>query len=372
MRKIVFLFLIFSFLAVDAQKKRGSKKGKAKTTAVSKKKKRTKKGAANVVSEEQQVVTTPPSVQQQSGVEDFSKLEPINSLNILNAKSPSTFRRFRDSAIVKKGDSLISVKITPVKYGYIDEKDVLKSKIVWEIIDLNDRLNQPYYNNINGIVTKNKSLFQVLYDGIMSGKIKEVYDDDLFETKLPHDVIKNRVRYESLSNAGIDKQNELGRPLTEEEKKIYTDIYEVKSDNVKLIKVKGMWYIDARDAQLKYRLLGIAAMGKDPTVMGQVGPDGMPIAQEDSFIDLFWIYYPDAREVLANSMVFNGRNLSSDISFDDILNARRFSSVIYKSGSGMGNGLVKDYIPNNADEQLEESDRIKDQILSMENDMWNY
>ena len=71
-------------------------------------------------------------------------------------------------------------------------------------------------------------------------------------------------------------------------------------------------------------------------------------------------------------MASNNKNLSSDITFDDILNARRFSSVIYKSDNGMGNGVIADYIPKNADEQLEESERIKNQILQMENDMWNY
>ena len=89
-------------------------------------------------------------------------------------------------------------------------------------------------------------------------------------------------------------------------------------------------------------------------------------------IDLFWIFYPSARELLANSIVFNSKNLSSDISFDDVLNARRFSSVIYKSENGYGTGVIQDYIPNDADAQLEESERIKEQILEMENDMWNY
>ena len=40
--------------------------------------------------------------------------------------------------------------------------------------------------------------------------------------------------------------------------------------------------------------------------------------------------------------------------------------------SDLGTGIIKDYIPNDAEEQLEESDRIKNQILEMENDMWNY
>ncbi|WP_373708968.1 gliding motility protein GldN, partial [Kaistella sp.] len=136
--------------------------------------------------------------------------------------------------------------------------------------------------------------------------------------------------------------------------------------------IKGMWYIDRRDSQMKYRLLGVAAMGQDPSLMGQFGPDGQPLAGDDELIDLFWVYYPDAREVLANSIAFNNKNLSSDISFDDLLNARRFSTIIYKSDNGLGNGVIKDYIPNDADEQLEESERIKAQILQMESDMWNY
>ncbi|MGP1500378.1 gliding motility protein GldN [Bergeyella cardium] len=294
------------------------------------------------------------------------------SQTILNATSPEEFRKLREENKQMVGDSVVSTKIEPLKYGYIDEKDILKSMVVWEIIDLNDRINQPFYQNSDGLVSQNKSLFQILYDAIIEGKITEVYDDEMFQTKLEPEAIKNRVRFESLSDAGVEKINEQGAPLSDEQKREYTDIYEVKSDNVKLIKIKGMWYIDKRDSQMKYRLLGIAAMGQDPSAMGQVGPDGMPIAQDDTYIDLFWIFYPNAREVLANSIVFNNRNLSSNISFDDILNARRFSSVIYKSGSGQGSGVISDYIPNDADEQLEESERIKDQILQMENDMWNY
>lgn len=38
----------------------------------------------------------------------------------------------------------------------------------------------------------------------------------------------------------------------------------------------------------------------------------------------------------------------------------------------MGDGVIDDYIPKDADAQIEESDRIKAQILKMENEMWNY
>ena len=280
-------------------------------------------------------------------------------------------RQLREERQERKGDSLVSIKVEPLKYGYIEDKDILRSKVVWEIIDLNEKINQPFYYNSDGIVSSSKSLYQILLDGVNDGSIKEVYEDELFTRRLNLEEIQRRTRYTVLSDAYIERIN-AGEQVSEEEKQQYIDVYETKTENVKMLKIKGMWYIDRRDGQMKYRLLGIAAMGKDPASMALRGPNGESLSENDELIDLFWIFYPSARELLANSIVFNSKNLSSDISFDDVLNARRFSSVIYKSENGYGTGVIQDYIPNDADAQLEESERIKEQILEMENDMWNY
>ena len=356
MKKFVLIVLALSFSAVGAQtKKKTKRKAQPKTTV-----------AAEPIVEVEPVVEMP--VEDMGGAVDDT---PINSMSILNAKSPESFRKYRDLNMIKQGDSMVSNKITPLEYGFIEDKDIVKSMVVWEIIDMNDKINQPFYHNEDGLVSQNKSLYQLLFDAINDGRIKEVYDDEMFLTRLTPDAIQSRIKNEVMSNAGIDRINEVGK-LSDEEMKEFTNVYETKSENVKVLKIKGMWYIDRRDSQMKYRLLGIAAMGQDPSLMGQFGPDGQPIAGKDELIDLFWVYYPDAREVLANSIAFNNKNLSSDISFDDLLNARRFSTIIYKSDNGLGNGVIKDYIPNDADEQLEESERIKAQILQMESDMWNY
>lgn len=348
MKKFVLIVLALGFSAVGAQTNR--------------------KVAPQKVAAEKPVMEVESVVREMEGYEQDI---PINSMSILNAKSPESFRKYRDLNLIKQGDSMVFNKIMPLEYGFIEDKDILKSMVVWEIIDMNDKINQPYYHNEDGVVSQNKSLYQILFDAINDGSIKEVYDDELFLTRLSPDAIQSRIKNEVMSNAGIDRINEVGR-LSDDEIKEFTNVYETKTENVKVLKIKGMWYIDRRDSQMKYRLLGIAAMGQDPSLMGQYGPDGEPLAGQDELIDLFWVYYPDAREVLANSIAFNSKNLSSDISFDDLLNARRFSSIIYKSGVGLGNGVIKDYIPNDADEQLEESERIKAQILQMENDMWNY
>lgn len=365
MKKIVILLLALSFLSVDAQKKKSTKKKttKAKTTAKANKAPVEQQPAALV---ETPVVNTPVATE---SLEEND--EPINSLNILNAKSPSTYRKYRDMLKIKVGDSLVSVKNKPIDYGFIDDKDVIRSMVVWEIIDMNEKINQPFYHNADGLVSSNKSLYQILLDNINNGKIKEVYADEMFSEKLTPEQIKKTLSVTRESDWLIEKRNS-GEKLTAEDIKAGTDVIETTTEKVKLLKIKGMWYVDRRDGQMKYRLLGIAAMGPDPNMASEKTADGKSLADKDELIDLFWVFYPDAREVLANQIVFNGKNLSSDITYDDILNARRFSSIIYKSDNGLGTGKISDYIPNDAEEQLEESERIKQQILEMENDLWNY
>ncbi|KIC62065.1 type IX secretion system ring subunit PorN/GldN [Chryseobacterium taiwanense] len=295
------------------------------------------------------------------------------SQTILNASSPEEFRQMRAENMRKVGDTVISNKVKPLEYGFVDDKDVLKSMYVWEIIDMNDKINQPfYYDNPDGLLSKTtRSLYQILLDAALEGKIEEVYEDENFSTKSTPEGIKKKLESVRVDEELIEIINS-GVTPTEEQKKQYTDYIRTTTDKVKVLKIMGMWFIDKRDGQMKYRPLGIAAMGPDPSAIGRIGPDGKPLAGADELVDLFWVYYPKARDILANNYVFNRKNSSADLSFDDVINARRFSSVIYKSSSGLGDGTIKDYVPRNAEEQLEESERIKGQILEMENELWNY
>lgn len=93
---------------------------------------------------------------------------------------------------------------------------------------------------------------------------------------------------------------------------------------------------------------------------------------KENIIPLFWVYYPHAREILKKGQAFNNRNTSKYISFDDIINSRRFSSVIYKEENVYENREVKDYIKSNSFMRLLESERIKEKIRNFEHDMWSW
>lgn len=285
--------------------------------------------------------------------------------SVLNASSPEELRKMREESLTlnAEGDT-VKDESEPMPYSYVDERDIIWSKVVWEVIDMNEKLNQPYYNSTNGIVYKTLSLFDALKKGIEDGEITEVYDDEYFQYKLGKDEAINSLSRTDTTDWYYEQQDS-GEDMSQIEDN-GIDYYPVDSDKVKLIKVKGIWYMDRRLGEMRYRIIGLAMMGPDAQSMGR------NFEGADDYVDLFWIWYKDARKVLHRYKVFNPQNASSQITYDDMLNGRRFNSVIYKSSDAIGDQSIEEYLPEDAKAQLEESKKVRRSILDKENNMWNY
>ena len=251
--------------------------------------------------------------------------------NVLNAMSPEELReqRANKTKVTEAGDT-VSTMAEPLSYGYIEDKDIIWSKVVWEVIDMNERLNQPYYRASDGLLTESASLYDALVEGVRSGQIEQVYDDEYFTSKMTYDQIVDRTAKKDTQQYYFDM---IDAGEEADEGLIFN--FEINSTDIEMVKIKGMWYIDRRLGEMKYRLLGLAIMGPDAQALGTEFDDG-------TFVELFWVWYPDARKVLNNYTVFNPNNSSSSITFDDLLNARRFSSVIYKAQTMYGITPIED------------------------------
>jgi gliding motility associated protien GldN len=273
--------------------------------------------------------------------------------NLLNAKTPSQIG-------IKSAAQLDSDNDKPLAYGYVHDRDILMSRMTWEVIDLGEKINFPLYFPIDtaNVGTERRSLYDVLIKGIKKGKITEVYTDSYFNTKKSFKDIKASLSRIDTTDAGREQLN-AGQKISPE----YIVQQDLTSQDVTQYKIKGLWYFDKRQSELKYRLLGICPVTPDVYTMNSEDPD---------FIELFWVFFPDARETLYSAKAFNEKNSSMPISFDQILNSRRFNSVIYKEENVYGDRDIKDYMKDNAQNQLLESDRVKDKIRSFEQDMWNY
>ena len=262
----------------------------------------------------------------------------FSQANILNATTPSEIG-------IQNFDQKQSDNDSFLEFDYIDERDILWSKIVYEKIDLNEKLNFPLLFPVNDeTYAKNrKSLWRILKENIINKRITELYFDrnDNFKDKMSFKDVMEVVSFTELING------------------VQTPAEELKSIDITAYRIKGMWYFDKRQGEMKYRLLGLMPVGKNLK-----DDDGK------NNTDLFWIWYPSVRKILHEEKVFNDKNNASSISFDQLLVSRRFSSFIYKEDNVYGDRSIKDYkIPGL--ESILESQRIKKEILDFEQDLWN-
>lgn len=283
----------------------------------------------------------------------FTASSMFAQANILNAKSPEEIGVRTPEQIAIDNDK-------PLEYGYVDDRDILFAKMTWERVVLDERVNFPLYYPIdtNNIGKNRRSLYDVLYNSVKNGKIKNIYDDSYFTAKRTLKDIEAALTKIDTTELGIEQIN-AGEELSAQ----YIDRRDITAADIKEYHVKGFWYFDKRQAELKYRILGIAPVAPDVNFIDSETPDLVP---------LFWVFFPDAREVLHEYKAFNNDNSAIPHSFDHLLNSRHFNGYIYREENVYGDRKISEYVAENALMQLLESDRIKEKIRNFELDMWTY
>ena len=109
-----------------------------------------------------------------------------------------------ESAVVQRNNN-----DQPMPYPYVEESDVLWSKSVWEVIDLDERINAPLYypTDTLNIESYRRSLFDVLLANIKNGRIKSVYADTYFKEKRTYAELQASLQRVDTTDAGIAQFN---------------------------------------------------------------------------------------------------------------------------------------------------------------------
>ncbi len=339
--------------------------------------------------------------------------------NLLNAKTPQQIG-------VKSKEQLKYDNTKPLEYGYIDDRDVMFGKKVWETIDLNQRINFPLYFPLT-LKLDRLSLFEVLKQYINNSsedKIKNFVfdgDDDYFKLPIGKIDVEKKFKDFGLLEGTLDTINEKFNPNkldseSDDFKKLVVNLIkdkslrsgvhfvevELQAENIESYAIQGYWYFDKRLAELKYRLIAIGPRAtpanvkvmvdvkkkkiqSDAQTKAQLEDRQMTLKEQEEMeisvaaleennepTILFWIYYPSIRNELKTHNSFNDRNSSKPVNFDDLLISRHFNAVIYREENVNDDRLIANYKPDNALEQLVESERVKDKVRDFEQDMWCY
>jgi gliding motility associated protien GldN len=243
----------------------------------------------------------------------------------------------------------------PMVIPMVREADVFWSQMIWRIVDVREKINQPLFyptKSVDGL----KSLIELLLEGIDKGTIT-AYDartDDDFKTPLTMAEVKTAFEADSIKKEVTD--------FNTGEKVIRSSAGEIRKEEVKQFMIKEEWYFDKQNSRLQVRIIGICPIRE----FVREGDESRAIQRTK----VFWVYYPETRNTLAKSQAFNFTNDAKRMSFDDLFVKRYFNSYIVQESNVFNNRAINQYLSGK--NAMLESKRIEDKIFNFEQDLWEY
>ena len=228
-------------------------------------------------------------------------------------------------------------------YAPIEERDILWQKRIQRELDTREKMNLTFRYPV-------EPFFSILKTGIETGELK-AYANEAGEY-VPMQTEELALQFYSKDTVQIIDP-ETGALDFEEVQE------EINPLDVKRFRLDEVWFFDSQRSTMRQRILWIAP------IYEVYDKDGKFLYE----YPLFWIYYPHAREFLANHFVMNEMNDKNTMSWEDLFEMRFFASYIIKE-SNVHDRRLKDYLQGR--DMLLESERIKLEILNKEQDLWSY
>ncbi len=250
-------------------------------------------------------------------------------------------------------DKTTITQVQPIPYPYLREADVIWTRRIWRVLDMREKMNQPFYfpeKPQNGW----RSLVTILMDGLKEGTIT-AYSSESDQFLVP-------LTYKELMEK-LNRSDSVKLPRPDNPDITFDTVIKVDFDpsNVKKLKIKEDVYFDRQRSVVEVRILGMCPVVDD--IDKNTG--------EKRFEkNLFWVYFPECRNLFAKNELFNLKNGSAGrMTYDDVFMKRMFTSYVYKE-ENVYDRAINEYATGV--DALLESEKAKNSLFDFEQNLWEY
>lgn len=237
-----------------------------------------------------------------------------------------------------------------IPYSFLREADVIWSQRLWRLIDMREKMNLPLYYPTTTTADGRMSLTNIILGELKAGNLN-AFDANKMTVSVTYSDI------EKLLGGGVDSTQVPTMSGIMKDTVLTTD---PKPEEILQLMILEEWYFDKKHSKMDVRIIGLS-------------PIRVYYNQEMGRIartQLFWIRYDDFRDSFAMHEAYNRFNDAQRISYDDIFMQRRFSSIIYAESNVYDDRLISEYMTGKA--ALFESEKVKNELMTFEHDLWEY
>lgn len=256
--------------------------------------------------------------------------------------------------------------------------DVVWSRVVYRIIDMRFKQNYQLYTPVSSEDPQYSSLFKVMLGAIQKGMPVYEKSSDVGDIK-PYFNLPPMGREVIPSLLNTDRTGELGDGdiATSEymllnydsiNKEMRFNNYSYKGFVRNQLKymIQEVIFFDRHYSRLYTKIMAIAPMHSDNTTYY----DDMPVMEALYGQILFWVPFDSFRPYMAQQYIMPRRNDTKRVTYDEFFIKKLYTSYLVGE-SNIYDRMIPDYAKTYEEIQKEQK-RIEWELLSTEQDLWEY
>lgn len=259
--------------------------------------------------------------------------------------------------------------------------DVIWSRVVYKVIDMRYKQNYQLYFPTKSDDPNYRNLLKVIADAIVDGlpvyeKNGETIKPNDFKTTPPmpktqipwayfiEDPMVDHSMDDSHYDIALSSDMLIHYDSVTDVMEVNTYAFEQLAKNQLKYMIQEIVFFDKHTSRLHSKIMAIAPLNSDKII----AKDNVMTALREAIT--FWIPFDALRPYLAMQYVIPSQNETKRVTFDDFFQKRLYSSYIVGEGN-MYNRFIPEYSMQEGDIKKEQA-RIENELLTFEQDLWEY